>query len=132
MYQKLSIKTNVTRLGFQSDLSLSTNRRGYACEVQLDDALDLKYTAGKQADEVILHDETIVSGKKFQVSAGIVKPVKYNVQIEVNPELHKYATVTHPRILDPDEELELVFQFHTHKQLDLSKLKYLFKAYLVD
>lgn len=88
------------------------------------------YLGGEKAGEDA--GDVIKANQRVEIQLGVLKPAKYHVLIEANPALHRVGVVTHPRMVEPGDKLELSLFIRAEKQVDLTELDWLIRLYMLD
>jgi hypothetical protein len=78
-------------------------------------------------------DGTVVKpNQRVCLSFGTVKPDKYHVVVEANPELARYGVAQCPTVGEPGEELRLDVYLRADRSLDTAALAWGLRVYLLD
>jgi hypothetical protein len=84
----------------------------------------------KEGEEV--KDGVVKAGQRVTLKLGRVATDKYHMQLLINPEIARSGYVGGPSLIEPHDKEELEFLFKAEKQIDFSKLEYLFRLYIID
>jgi hypothetical protein len=87
---------------------------------------------GGQEDGIPLEGGVVKSNSRALLKLGRINPSKYQILVEVNPQLYRYAQVFGPSIIEPGDEMELELVIHAFKQMDINYLSYAVRLYLID
>ena len=87
--------------------------------------------SGKDQGEVDL-EEKLHHQARYEIFLANVRPLKYHGLVEVNPELHRLGQVGHVSVLEPAEAVDLFFTFQPFGAVDLTKLDWYVRLYLLD
>jgi hypothetical protein len=79
-----------------------------------------------------IKDGLLKSGQRATLNLGRLKADKYHLMLIANPELARMAYIGGPILLEPYEAERLEYTLKVERQIDLAKLTYLFRIYLVD
>lgn len=83
--------------------------------------------AGKEVSEGVIEPN-----QRASITMGSINPFKYNPVISINPELLALADVRIPTVYEAGEERELVMHVTAHKKVDIGKLDWLVRMYIID
>lgn len=72
------------------------------------------------------------SGDYVVLSLGTVQPQRFELLVQVHPDIHAKALVCSPIILPANVESTLTIALQFREDMNLHDLPYLFAAYLVD
>jgi hypothetical protein len=127
----LSLKNKSSRryLGIEQTDSDVLSPYGWSLELSSVDGVE--FLSGKRQGEM-LDGLIIPANSKVKLMMGTIKPSKYNVLLQPNPELLLKASLGAPFILEPGEEQELVLVLNTFREVDLEEYTYFLRLYLVD
>lgn len=84
---------------------------------------------GEDAGSVV---DTIKAGKRGIIHIGTISPSKYQVLVEVHPDLHMLGTVGFPRIVEPGDSLPLDIYVNAHRAVDVGTLPWTVRLYMID
>jgi len=79
-----------------------------------------------------IKDGVLKAGQRAQLSAGELSATKYHLMLIPNPELARSAYIGGPLMLEPYTSERLEFMLKVERQIDVSKLDYLFRVYIMD
>ena len=79
-----------------------------------------------------IKDGVLKSGQRASLNLGGLKADKYHLMLIPNPDLARMAYIGGPLLLEPYESERMEYMLKVERQIDLSKLTYLFRIYLVD
>lgn len=77
-------------------------------------------------------DGVLKSGQRASLMAGELSATKYHLMLIPNPELARSAYIGGPLMLEPYTSERLDFMLKVERQIDVSKLDYLFRIYIMD
>lgn len=110
-------------------LKLAAHNKYYA-SLAIDTSVEPQFLFDKEAEAI--KDGSIKAGQRVSLNLGEASTGQYHVQLVPNPELARAGYVGGPQMLEPHETTSLHFVFKADKVLDISKLDYLFKLYIID
>lgn len=79
-----------------------------------------------------MKDGIVKAGQRCQFALGSLKAEKYHVMFIANPELLQAGYLGGVSLIEPYETVSLNFLFKAERQIDVSKLPYLFRLYIID
>ena len=77
-------------------------------------------------------DGVLKSGQRASLVIGELSATKYHLMLIPNPELARSAYIGGPLMLEPYTSERLDFMLKVERQIDVSKLDYLFRIYIMD
>lgn len=83
-------------------------------------------------DGEVIKDGVVKAGQRCQFSLGNIRAEKYHVMLIANPELLQAGYLGGLSIIEPYETAALSFLFKAERQVDVAKLPYLFRLYIID
>lgn len=92
----------------------------------------------KREGKFVSYDSELEKGDilQFVANCGNLKPIKYKVQIEVNPQLRDWGFISAPSLLEEGDSTPVIIQLMLNKNVKLEKLvkelDHLVRLYLVD
>jgi len=98
--------------------------------------LGLQISGGKMlsatGDDAGSEVESIKANKRGIIHLGTISPSKYQVLVEVHPELHMLGTVGHARIVEPGDSIPLDIYITAHRSVDVANLPWTVRLYMID
>lgn len=79
-----------------------------------------------------IKDGILKSGQRASLIAGELSATKYHLMLIPNPELARSAYIGGPIMVEPYTSERLEFMLKVERQIDVSKLDYLFRIYIMD
>lgn len=99
-------------------------------------SMGLQVSGGKMlsatGDDAGAEVDTIKANKRGIIHLGTISPNKYQVFVEVHPDLHMLGTVGHARIVEPGDSIPLDIYINAHKSVDVSLLPWTVRLYMID
>ncbi len=77
-------------------------------------------------------DGVLKVGQRANLNLGSIRADKFHLMLIVNPDIARAAYIGGPVLLEPYSEESLDYMLKVERQLDLSKLPYLIRIYMVD
>lgn len=79
-----------------------------------------------------IKDGILKSGQRAKLDLGRISADKYHLMLIPNPELARMAYIGGPILMEPYESERLDYMLKVERGIELAKLSYLFRIYLVD
>lgn len=99
-------------------------------------SMGLQVIGGKMlsatGDDAGAEVETIKANKRGIIHLGTISPTRYQVLVEVHPDLHMLGTVGHARIVEPGDTVPLDIYITAHKSVDVATLPWTVRLYMID
>ena len=83
-------------------------------------------------DGQAIPDGVLKSGQRANLNFGSITGDKYHLMLIANPELARNSYIGGPILIEPYETENLDFMLKVERGIDLSKLAYLFRIYIMD
>lgn len=80
----------------------------------------------------VIKDGVVKAGQRCQFALGNLRTEKYHVMLVANPELLQAGYLGGATLIEPYETVSLSYLFKAERQIDVSKLPYLFRLYIID
>lgn len=91
-------------------------------------AYEVKIDKGETKDGL---SSTIETNQSFDLAVGALTPKKYPVMVYVHPALQMAAQGVSSFMLEPGEEIDLTLTFKALRKIDLTKLPYTVRLYVI-
>lgn len=83
-------------------------------------------------DGEAIKDGLLKTGQRAQLNFGSLDADKYHLMLIPNPELARSAYVGGPILIEPYSKERLDYMLKVERAIDLNKLDYLFRVYIMD
>lgn len=120
--------TNYLRVQPAEGVNMRNVPSGLAVELHTRHAV---LASGDKAGDSV-EGTVIKPNQKVYLPLGVINPAKYHALLEVNPKFYLDGNVGVPRILEPNEEIELVVSFRADKTVDLEDMSWTVRIYMLD
>jgi hypothetical protein len=80
----------------------------------------------------VVKDGIVKAGQRCQLFLGALKAEKYHLMLVPNPELLQAGYLGGVSLIEPYETTSLGFLFKAERQIDVGRLPYLFRLYIID
>ena len=117
----------------------ANNRKVSAMGLELVEELELNLTPSGKAIEVPVPlsqlgevDPVLKPQKQVSFHIGSVAPTSHHLLIEPNPVLAARGFVSCPRLLEPGDKVEVRVNLIAKKGIDLNKVDWLVRLYLIN
>jgi len=118
-------------LELEPGLDIKTTGTGLGLEITGVPAESTVQTSGKEAGEYVA-PEALQSKARYKVNLGTLTPYKYHALVELNPALYTNAAAHVAKILEPGECVDLEYYIQPFRNIDLTKLDWHVRIYLID
>jgi hypothetical protein len=107
---------------------VSTRATGTGMGLQVSGGKMLSATGEDAGSEV----DAIRANKRGIIHMGTISPSRYQVLVEVHPDLHMLGSVGHARIIEPGDSIPLDIYINAHRAVDVSALEWTVRLYMID
>lgn len=76
--------------------------------------------------------DAIRANKRGIIHMGTISPSRYQVLVEVHPDLHMLGAVGHARIIEPGDSIPLDIYINAHRSVDVAALEWTVRLYMID
>lgn len=77
-------------------------------------------------------DGPLKANQKVALRLGTLAPKKYQAMVECHPDLHAYGQTQLPRLIEPDDTVDLTLFFRADRAVDIASLPWIARVYLID